>query len=71
MYMNITDAVTFLAGSILISVGMAMIGLMLLVMNNLFSKYWKPVKVFVYENRPYKLDEILEPTIDHDPIQKK
>ena len=69
--MNITDAVTFLAGSILISVGMAMIGLMLLVMNNLFSKYWKPVKVFVYENRPYKLDEILEPTIDHDPIQKK
>jgi hypothetical protein len=69
--MNINDAVTFLAGSILISVGMAMVGLMLLVMNNLFSKYWKPVKVFVYENRPYKLGEILEPTIDNDPIQKK
>jgi|LauGreDrversion4_2_1035121.scaffolds.fasta_scaffold2542957_2 hypothetical protein len=69
--MNITDAVTFLAGSILVSVGLAMIGLMILIMNNLFSKYWKPVKVFVYENRPYKIEEIFEPTIDQDPIQKK
>lgn len=69
--MNINDAVTFLAGSILVSVGIAMIGMMILILNNLFSKYWKPIKVFVYENRPYKLEELLEPTIDQDPIQKK
>lgn len=69
--MNINDAVTFLAGSILVSVGMAMIGMMILVLNNLFSKYWKPIRLFVYENRPYKLEELLEPTIEPDPIPKK
>ena len=69
--MNINDAVTFLAGSILVSVGMAMIGMMILVLNNLFSKYWKPIRLFVYENRPYKLEELLEPTIEPDPIHKK
>jgi hypothetical protein len=71
MYMNINDAVTFLAGSILVSVGMAMIGMMILVLNNLFSKYWKPIRLFVYENRPYKLEELLEPTIEPDPTPKK
>ena len=69
--MNINDAVTFLAGSILVSVGMAMIGMMILVLNNLFSKYWKPIRLFVYENRPYKLEELLEPTIEPDPTPKK
>lgn len=42
--MDIDQASEFLAGSMLICSGMAIIGILIVFLNNLFSKYWKPIK---------------------------
>jgi hypothetical protein len=42
--MDMDTAAVFLAASILMGLGFIAIGITVLVVNNLFSKYWKPVQ---------------------------
>jgi predicted small integral membrane protein len=42
--MDIDSAATFLASSILLGLGFIVVGIVLLVINNIFHKYWKPVQ---------------------------
>lgn len=42
--MDMDNAAAFLGGSILFGLGVIAIGIAILVINNLFSKYWKPVQ---------------------------
>lgn len=44
--MTIEQATTFLAGSILTGFGAIIVGSVILVLNNLFAKHWKPVQIF-------------------------
>lgn len=48
--MNVEAAVIFLAGSILFSVSLIILGLSVLFLNNVFCRYWKPFKVAVFHN---------------------
>ena len=43
--MNIEQSAMFLASSILIGLGTIVLIIMVLVINNLFAKFWKPVDV--------------------------
>jgi hypothetical protein len=43
--MNIEQSAMFLASSILIGLGTIVLIIVILVINNLFSKFWKPVDV--------------------------
>jgi hypothetical protein len=43
--MNIEQSALFLASSILVGLGTIVLIIMVLVINNLFSKFWKPVDV--------------------------
>ena len=52
--MEINGAVVFLVGALLVSVGLIVIGLMILTLNHLFSKFWKPVRWAVYSPVEYK-----------------
>ena len=45
---EVIQAANFVTGALLVSVGLVIIVGAILVINNLFSKYWKPVKVFTY-----------------------
>jgi hypothetical protein len=42
--MDMDVAAVFLASSVLIGMGVIAIGITVIVMNNLFAKYWKPVQ---------------------------
>jgi hypothetical protein len=42
--MDMDVAAVFLASSVLIGMGAIAIGITIIVMNNLFAKYWKPVQ---------------------------
>jgi hypothetical protein len=42
--MDIDQAANFLAGSVLIGIGFIVICTVIIVINNLFSKYWKPIE---------------------------
>ena len=46
--MDIDAAATFFVGTILVGLGVVVVSLVLLLLNNLFNKYWKPVKFSVY-----------------------
>ena len=46
--MGVIDAANFVSSAVLISLGVVIIVATVLVINNLFSKYWRPVKVFTY-----------------------
>lgn len=43
--MDVDSAATFLACSILVSCGVGSIGVVLLALNNIFSKFWKPTGI--------------------------
>lgn len=42
--MDVTQASTFLVSSILFGLGAVVICAVLILLNNLFAKYWKPIK---------------------------
>lgn len=42
--MDMDQAAVFLAGSILFGLGIICLGITILVLNNIFHKYWKPVR---------------------------
>ena len=47
--MDMDQSAVFLAGSILTGLGFICVAISILVINNLCSKYWKPVKWIRYE----------------------
>jgi hypothetical protein len=65
---DVENAASFLAGSILISLGIIIFIICCVVINNIIHKYWKPVSVFTPDSwkgffppepRPY-----IEPELD-------
>lgn len=50
--MDVDQAATFLAGAILTGAGFAVTGIVIVFLNNLFHKYWKPIKIFTPESWP-------------------
>jgi hypothetical protein len=50
--MEIAQAANFLAASILLSLGIIVIGIAIVVLNNIAHKYWKPVKVWQFHSYP-------------------
>jgi hypothetical protein len=61
--MEIQSAIHFVVGSILFSVGFIILGAMIVVLNNLFSKYWKPIKWQVYNPVDFTV-------VDHETIEE-
>lgn len=47
--MDIDSAATFFVGTILVGLGVIIVAMVVLLLNNLFSKYWKPVKFSIYQ----------------------
>jgi len=47
--MTIEQSAVFLASTILTGLGIVLVGIVVIVLNNLFSKYWKPVKFWLPE----------------------
>ena len=41
--MSIEGAANFLIGAILVGLGFSVVGIVLVFLNNLFSKYWRPI----------------------------
>ncbi len=50
--MEIAQAANFLAASILVSLGVIVIGIAIVVLNNIAHKYWKPIKVWQFHSYP-------------------
>lgn len=48
--MEITMAANFLAGSVLMMLGLTVLIIGLVAINNILHKYWKPVKVAVFHS---------------------
>lgn len=46
------QAAVFLAGSILTMMGFIVIVVALVIINNIFHRYWKPVKIWKFETYP-------------------
>jgi hypothetical protein len=61
--MEIQSAINFVIGSILFSVGLLVIGAMIVALNNLFSKYWKPIKWQIYQPAEFTV-------VDHETIEE-
>ena len=76
--MDVDGASTFLACTILMSAGLAILGIAVVFLNNLFNRYWRPVRIFTSDswhiNPPqFATEEELrrvEPTVD-TPAAKK
>ena len=70
--MDMDQASTFLAGSILVMMGIIIIVVGIVFINNLFHRYWQPVKWLRFEYRPVYFDpatgdrlvEQQEPTLE-------
>jgi len=50
--MNMDQAATFLAGSILTGLGFIVVFAAVLVINNILHKYWKPVQLIKWDAPP-------------------
>jgi hypothetical protein len=46
--MGVVDAANFVSSALLISLGVIIVVATILIINNLFNRYWRPVKVFTY-----------------------
>ena len=53
--MDMDQAAVFLAGSILTCLGFIVVAMAILVINNLCSKYWKPINWVRYEETQHEL----------------
>jgi hypothetical protein len=68
--MNIDQAASFLTSSILFGFGVVCLTVTILIVNNLFSKYWKPVVFTKYlfpatfSDNPPRFVDTVEPTMD-------
>ena len=55
---EVVQAANFVTGSILVSLGLIVIVSTILVINNLFTKFWKPVRIFTYVVKQVPLDQV-------------
>lgn len=76
--MDMDNAAAFLAGSILYGIGIVFALACTVVVNNLLSKYWKPVKIWVpgYMQEPARFAspeemEHIAPHLEETKIAKK
>ena len=65
--MDIVTAATFFVGSILFCFGFIVIALAILLLNNVYSKYWKPIEWRILPDVTY---HFIEPTHEQ-PKDKK
>ena len=77
--MDVDSAATFLAGSILFGTGFVFIGIVIVTLNNIFHKYWKPVQWSIFprwvDQPPSRFmtqeeAEKIAPTLDTNPKEK-
>ena len=77
--MSMESSAVFMSASILITIGVVVIVIGLLIVNNLFTSFWKPVKMFRYEYKPVyfrqdepvaELDKTVEPKMEETPPKK-
>jgi hypothetical protein len=67
--MDVDNAAYFLASTILFAVGVIVLCLALILLNNIFARFWKPVKLtsleplFNHEAR-FMQESKIEPTVD-------
>lgn len=67
--MTIEQSAVFLASTILTGLGIVIVGLVVIVLNNVLHKYWKPVKLFTPDswkgfNPPMQHEQVYnEPTL--------
>lgn len=52
--MDITSAGIFFVGTILYGMGIIILVTVLIIINNLFSKYWKPINLLKFTDFPPK-----------------
>jgi hypothetical protein len=50
--MDIESAANFLVGSILTGLGFCIIAIVIVFINNILSKYWKPVSIVYWQTPP-------------------
>ena len=62
--MDVTNAANILAGSILIMLALIGIVIGIVVINNIFAKYWQPVKWMSMLNHPMYITRE-EPVVEH------
>ena len=69
------QAAVFLAGSILTALGFIVVVMGIVVINNIISRYWKPIRIFTEDSwhgfgsnarfvEPQEIEKTQEPTID-------
>jgi len=77
--MSMEAAAVFMSASILMTIGVVVIMIGVIIVNNLFDKYWKPVKMFKYEYKPVyyrqdepvaEVDKTVEPTMEETTPKK-
>lgn len=69
MNIDVENAASFLAGSILFSIALVVFIIGCVVVNNIIHKYWKPVKIFTPDSwkgffPPHYPIQYIEPTVD-------
>jgi hypothetical protein len=76
--MTVESAGVFLASTILVGLGIILIIITILVVNNLFAKFWKPVKLFTPDSwtafqPPMQVANptFIEPTVDEIKMPSK
>jgi len=67
--MNADQAGNFLICTILLGAGFTLIGVTVLIINNLFSKYWQPLK-WMENYMPPKFIDSVEPHIEEPAVTK-
>jgi len=77
--MSMESAAIFMSASILITIGTVVIVMGIIIINNLFDRYWKPVKMFRYEYKPVyfrqddpvaEVDKTVQPKMEETPPKK-
>ena len=79
--MDMDSSAVFLAASILMGLGFIVIGITVIVLNNLFAKYWKPVEWKLIPEairnytqprfaEPHELEPKIPPAMDKAPDEK-
>lgn len=67
--MTVESAATFLASTILVGAGAVLVCIVLVVINNIFSKFWKPVKLWIpsylHEHPRFATPEEMEKIAPH------
>jgi hypothetical protein len=72
--MNVENAAVFLANSILVGAGFCIVFIVVIFINNLLHKYWKPVRIFSADswhiNPPQRFatDDEIQKMKDKEPI---